>query len=71
MPGSTSPIQRGYLVLADSQTELDHAQEILSDLLDIKPFEHVTIEQRPRGSAFSVRLTMQFVPLGEAEPACF
>jgi len=43
MPGSTSPIQRGYLVLADSQTELDHAQEILSDLLDIKPFAYFTI----------------------------
>jgi len=71
MPGSTSPIQRGYLVLADisgytsflSQTELDHAQEILSDLPDIKPFEYFAIEQRPRGSAFSVRLTIQFVPL--------
>jgi uncharacterized protein YndB with AHSA1/START domain len=43
MPGSASPIQHGILVLADisgytsflSQTELDHAQEILSDLLEV------------------------------------
>jgi uncharacterized protein YndB with AHSA1/START domain len=37
---------------------------VVEDLLDIKPFEYFTIEQRPRGSPFSVRLTMQFVSLG-------
>ncbi len=42
MSNSTSPIEHGYLVLADisgytsflSQTELDHAHEILTDLLE-------------------------------------
>jgi class 3 adenylate cyclase len=43
MSNSPSPIEHGYLVLADisgytsflTRTELDHAQEILSDLLEI------------------------------------
>ena len=42
MPASPSAVQQGYMVLADisgytsflTQTELDHAHEILSDLLE-------------------------------------
>ena len=61
MSSLPSPIVRGYLVLADisgytsflSQTELDHAQEILSDLLEIilKRFKPVLTIHKIEGDA--------------------
>ncbi len=69
-----TPIVHGYLVLADisgytsflSRTELDHAQEILSDLLEtaiscVKPL--VTIHKIEGGAVFAygplARLTLR------------
>lgn len=61
MSDSRSPITRGYLVLADisgytsfiSQTELDHAQEILSDLLEtiLKRFKSLLTIHKIEGDA--------------------
>jgi uncharacterized protein YndB with AHSA1/START domain len=61
MSDSTSPVQHGYLVLADisgytsflSQTELDHAHEILTDLLEtiLKRFKSLLIVHKIEGDA--------------------
>ena len=68
-PHSPSPAERGHLVLADisgytaflSRTELEHAQEILTDLLKtilqrVKTL--LTIEKKPRGLASSPTAAM-------------
>src|SRR5574338_1601031 len=61
MSNSATPIEHGYLVLADisgytsflMQTELDHAQEILSDLLEtiVRRFQTLLTLHKLEGDA--------------------
>jgi hypothetical protein len=75
MSNSTSLIEHGYLVLADisgytsflSQTELDHAQEILTDLLEtiLKRFKTLLNICKLEGDAVFAYTPEQSIPRGE------
>ena len=75
MSNSLSPIEHGYLVLADlsgytsflTQTELDHAQEILSDLLEtiLKRFKTLLTIHRLEGDCVFGYATESQVIRGE------
>jgi hypothetical protein len=75
MSSSPSPIVHGYLVLADisgytsflSQTELDHAHEILTDLLEtvLKRFKPLLTVHKIEGDAIFAYVTESRVIRGE------
>ena len=75
MSNSTSPIENGYLILADisgytsflSQTELDHAHEILTDLLEtiLKRFKTMLTIHKIEGDAIFAYSPLKLVTRGE------
>ena len=75
MSNSTSPIEHGYMVLADisgytsflSQTELDHAHEILTDLLEtiLKRFKTLLTIHKIEGDAIFAYTSEASEPRGE------